>query len=231
MVDQNKRPVWFGAYSVNANCEHCGNRHTARQRKSDGVWRLPAHKRYVSIRGSLSHAVQCENPTVSEANLRDEYRSALRRDLLHREKSGLGTYAGWRARVIREALASEYNDTPGLRDLDVLFELFRDVLAFLLSDTLWRHVAVQEAASAPLLRSDDNIPVLRWDGNEARLLDRWTLLVGEREGGGWWWSAYLREAGGLSGASDSPWQARLDAQDALRSSGVAFRVEKDGQST
>lgn len=223
MVDQNKRSVWFGAYSVNANCEHCGNRHTARQRKSDGVWRLPAHKRYVSIRGSLSHAVQCENPTVSEASLRDEYRSALRRDLLHREKSGLGTYAGWRARVIREALASEYNDTPGLRDLDVLFELFRDVLAFLLSDTLWRHVAVQEAVSAPLLR---------WDGNRAELLlGCWELSIGERSDEAWWWCVYLGGEIARDGDCTSADEARNAAENALRSLGVAFRVEKDGQST
>jgi hypothetical protein len=72
-----------------------------------------------------------------------------------------------------------------------------------------------------------DVPVLRWEGNEATLLDgAWNLRVGERPDGGWWWWFVS-----LSGDADRDGDAAIEqgakraAENALRALGVVFRVE------
>jgi hypothetical protein len=77
----------------------------------------------------------------------------------------------------------------------------------------------------------DPVPVLRWDGDEATLLDCWRLSIGERSEGLYWWSTMLGDAEGLGSFGvdgddcASADEARRAAEAALRALGVAFRVE------
>lgn len=143
-MSKEKHVYWFGEYSVNVACPSCGNHHTAKQRKSDGVWRMPAHNRLRPWNdpSGLRTPVPCENPTLEPVMLRMAYATKLEREIRDNFAQPYGQPRGW---VLREALANKHNDTPGLDNGRVLFELFRDVIEFFLSDSLWRAVAAQEA--------------------------------------------------------------------------------------